>query len=91
MKRCIRYIPASASSVFPAAIETEVKIMVGVSNALPARNTVRLAVKAPMKIPGHIRFPNIRINANAKPDGGHTGEAFVFSYASNSPSLALKK
>ena len=91
MKRFIRYIPASASSVFPVAIETELKTMVGVSKALPAMNTVRFAVNAPMKIPGHIRFPNIINNANAKPDGGHTGEAFVFSYASKSPSRALRK
>lgn len=44
-----------------------------------------------MKTPGITFLPRIITKARANPDGGQTGEAFVFSYARSNPRRALIK
>jgi hypothetical protein len=47
------------------------------SAALFDRKTTTFTRKAPIVMPGQMRYPRSRIIAKAIPDGGHTGEAFV--------------
>ena len=80
--------PASASSVLPIAMlaDTAPRIAKGVVWLLA--NTARFATNAPANTPGQTREPSSSTAANASPDGGHTGDAFVFSNASTKPNRA---
>jgi hypothetical protein len=52
---------------------------------------VKLAMNAPMKIPGQARGPTSSSAAIATPVGGQTAEAEAFTNASANPSLAAPK
>ena len=81
-KRLTSHAPQSASSVFPAAMATEVP-------KLPA--VVALTRKAPRKMAGHVRYPSTSNAPSAIPAGGHTGDALACKNASLSPSFPARK
>ena len=80
--RSTRAAPTTASSVFPAAMPSELAIDPAV---------VMLTRNAPMKIAGHTRTPNSSTAASAIPVGGQTGEALACTKAKCSPSLPARK
>ena len=56
--------------------------------AILSIKVTRLATKAPAKIPGKALLPRIIIIPRAKPEGGHIGDALLFSKAKFKLNLA---
>ena len=65
-----RNAPATASSVFPAAMPSTA------GSGTPVHEFAR---KAPRATAGHIRYPPSRSAASAMPVGGHTAVMLLFS------------
>ncbi len=77
-----RSAPTRASAVLPIQIADETTTIVTALAAWFARKVTTFARNAPSMIPGHTPYPKRTTAARAIPEGGQTGEAFVFSRAS---------
>ena|SRR5204863_7077286 len=85
-------VPTSQRSSSHAAIcSNVVPIAISIAASTPGAlegSVKKLARNAPKATPGHNRGPNSRNAANATPEGGHTGEAFVPGNWSINPTRA---
>src|SRR5262245_52870894 len=74
----------TCSKVLPMAITIDAS-----KPDVPEGSVRKLARNAPTTMPGHNSIPKNRSAANATPDGGQTGEAFVPGNWSTKPSRAV--
>jgi hypothetical protein len=73
--------PTTACDVLPSAI----------TSAVAGSMAVAFAAKAPAAIASHMRGPNCRTIATAKPAAGHIGDTGWYVVASAIPSSAARK